>query len=482
MTATRTATCPSCNTILGDEDRICAQCGAVLNVWSVTPQAPLILPGNPALSDDDTSTGSSAIRRVSAALAAIAVVGGITFAVTREPAARDTTVVAEASPETDVADSASAMSSGVVATEAELSRARAARDSAAADSARAAKRALAVLPAIPAGNTPVRPTATAPTARASVETPAPATPVPVRAAPVVATRSAPVALAAATPKVEAPLAIAPTTTPTSGPAPVLHMAPLVSSVLRSGDNLRLRGTVQDRASGRELSTPIRFSSSNPRLARVDSRSGMVRGIAPGRVKITADAGSAGRMAVELSVVPRGRPVVIAPATPKVVVPPKAAAPAASRPVATTTASDRPTAATVAAPTTKPAISAPLTTVANSPAAVAPVPLRDIQRPDAGEVRSAADRFVADVKIGLRRNDELKQFFGDGAEHRAALLGAPTAITETATGVRATFDMRLSKFDAAGRPLTRIAPVTIDIVKRDGALNTSAVAIGALRKP
>ena len=118
MTATRTATCPSCNTILGDEDRICAQCGAVLNVWSVTPQAPLILPGNPALSDDDTSTGSSAIRRVSAALAAIAVVGGITFAVTREPAARDTTVVAEASPETDVADSASAMSSGVVATEA----------------------------------------------------------------------------------------------------------------------------------------------------------------------------------------------------------------------------------------------------------------------------------------------------------------------------------------------------------------------------
>lgn len=258
------------------------------------------------------------------------------------------------------------------------------------------------------------------------------------------------------------------------------MAPLVSSVLRAGDNLRLRGSVQDRATGRELTTPIRFTSSNPRLARVDGRTGTVRGMSPGKVRITADAGSAGRMAVDLSVVPRGRPVVIAPATPTVVVPPRPPATVAVKAAAAISVPDRPAAA--AATTTKPAVSVPMTAVTSAPAAVAPAPLRDVQRPDANEIRVAADRFVGEVKSGLRRNDELRQFFGDGAEHRAALLGAPSAITETATGVRATFDVRLSKFDAAGRPVTRIAPVTIDIVKREGALNTSAVAIGALRKP
>ncbi len=501
MTATRTATCPSCNTLLADEDRVCAHCGAVMNVWSVTPQAPLILPGNPALSDDDTTNGSSAIRRVSVALAAIAVVGGITFAFTREPAARETTVATTAPSETETADSASAMSSGVVATEAELARARAARDSATADSARAAKRAVAGLPSTPSAAPAPSADALTRSPRVAIASSAPPIPAPkptaavvaapVVAAPAVTARSTPIMPAPTPPKPAAPLVAARTTAVVTAPAnvaaasPQLRMAPLVSSVLRAGDNLRLRGSVQDRFTGRELSAPIRFSSSNPRLARVDGRTGIVRGVAPGRVKITADAGSAGRMAVNLSVVPRGRTVAIAPATPKVVVPPKPPATSAAKPVAATTASARPAAvapAVVAPQISKPAMSAPATSVASAPTAVTPAPLREVQRPDANEIRVAADRFVGDVKSGLRRNDELRQFFGDGADHRAALLGAPSAISETATGVRATFDMRLSKFDAAGRPLTRIAPVTIDIVKREGALNTSAVAIGALRKP
>ncbi len=503
MTATRTATCPSCNTILSGEDRVCAQCGAVLNVWSVTPQAPLILPGNPALSDDDTTNGSSAIRRVSVALAAIAVIGGITFAFTREPAASDATVAVAATSETETADSASAMSSGVVATEEELARARAARDSATADSARAAKRALAVLPSAPSAAPTPTAIALTPAPRAAIATSVPPIPAPnttarvvaapvvaapVVAAPAVAARGTPIPSAPTMPRAAAPLVAARTAPVVTAPAkvaaasPELRMAPLVSSVLRAGDNLRLRGSVQDRTTGRELSAPIRFSSSNPRLARVDGRTGIVRGVAPGKVKITADAGSAGRMAVDLSVVPRGRPVAIAPATAKVVVRPTAPATTAAKPVAATTAPERPAPMVVAPATTKPAISAPVTTVANAPTAVVPAPLREVQRPDANEIRVAADRFVGEVKSGLRRNDELKQFFGDGADHRAALLGAPSAVSETATGVRATFDMRLSKFDAAGRPLTRIVPVTIDIVKREGALNTSAVAIGALRKP
>jgi hypothetical protein len=476
--------------MLGDEERVCTQCGAVLNVWSITPRAPLILPGNPALSDDVTSNGTSAIRRVSVALAAVAVVGGITFAFTREPAARDTTVAVAAAPEAEAVDSASAMSSGVVASEEELSRARAARDSAAADSARAANRALASLPPIPSAMPATGPISVVPAPQAAVETPAPAIPTPVASAPVVESRVTPTERAPATVATKArPSAttaaavaeVAKRAAPTTiAPSPELRMAPLVSSVLRSGENLRLRGSVQDRATGRELSTPIRFSSSDPRLARVDSRTGVVRGIRAGKVKITADAGNAGRLAVDLSVIPRGKPVVIAPQTPKVIVPPKRQVATAARPSAAIVVPERPAAVTPA--TTKPAISAPVTNVATAPAAVAPAPLRDVQRPDAGDVRAAADRFVADVRNGLRRTDELRQFFGDGAEHRASVLGAPSAITETATGVRATFDMRLSKFDAAGRPLTRVAPVTIEIVKREGALNTSAVAIGALHKP
>ena len=476
--------------MLSGEERVCTQCGAVLNVWSITPRAPLILPGNPALSDDVTSNGSSAIRRVSVALAAVAIVGGITFALTRTPAARDTTVAVAAAPDAEVVDSASAMSSGIVASEEELSRARAARDSAAADSARAANRALAALPPIPSTVPAPSPiAAVVPAPQAAVETPAPAISTPVASGPVVESRLTPPEKAPATVATKtrpsatnaAPLAVVAERAMTPiAPSPVLRMAPLVSSVLRSGENLRLRGSVQDRATGRELSTPIRFSSSNPRLARVDSRTGVVRGIAAGRVKITADAGRAGRMAVDLSVIPRGKPVVIAPQTPQVIVPPKGPVATAARPSAAIVVPERQAAVTPA--TTKPAISAPVTNVATAPAAVAPAPLRDVQRPDAGDVRVAADRFVADVRSGLRRTDELRQFFGDGADHRATLLGAPSAITETATGVRATFDMRLSKFDAAGRPLTRVAPVTIEIIKREGALNTSAVAIGALHKP
>ncbi len=476
-----------------------------MNVWSVTPQAPLILPGNPALSDDDTSNGTSVIRRASAVLTAAAVVGALTFAATREPAARETTVATASALDPEVADSASAMSSGIVATEAELSRARAARDSAAADSARVARRAVAVLPPIPSVAPPASPSVEVSAAR-TAGPPATVVPAAVAPAPRIAPRATTIAVVPATaaptpvkPKaVEVPAVTASAVTAkavassavtakvvtpkTVAPSPVLHMAPLVSSVLRAGENLRLRGAVQDRVTGRELATPIRFSSSNPRLARVGSRTGVVRGLAPGKVKITADAGRAGRMAVDLAVVPRGRPVVIAPQTPKVVVPPRAPAPTSARPVSATALPERPAPAVIAPASTRPAISAPVSSLANAPATVAPAPLRDVQRPDANDVRTAADRFIADVKGGLRRNDELRQFFGDGAEHRAALLGAPGAITETATGVRATFEMRISKFDAAGRPLTRIAPVTIDIVKRDGALNTSAVAIGALRKP
>ena len=489
MTATPSTTCSSCNALLGDEDRVCTQCGAVMNVWSVAPRAPLILPGNPALSEDDTSGGSSNIRRFSAALAAVMVVGGITFAVAREPAERETAVASASTPESEVADSASAMSSGVVASETELARARAARDSASADSARAARRPLSALPSMPAAPPSSSTIAAAPAPQVEVATPAVVIPLSTRAtARLLPTPSA--LTRVETSKVTVPPVVpavvaAPVAAPTApASSPVLRMAPLVSSVLRAGENLRLRGSIRDRVTGRELSAHIRFSSSNPRLARVDSRTGVVRGFAPGRVKITADAGSAGRMAVDLSVVARGRPVVIAPATPRIIVPPAAPATAPARPVATSIITDRSATApaAVALVTTKPAVSTSVPTRATAPATATPAPLRDIQRPDANDVRVAADRFVAEVKSGLRRTEELKQFFGDGAEHRAALLGAPMAVTETATGVRATFDMRLSKFDAAGRPLARVAPVTIDIVKRDGALNTSAVAIGALRKP
>ena len=102
--------------------------------------------------------------------------------------------------------------------------------------------------------------------------------------------------------------------------------------------------------------------------------------------------------------------------------------------------------------------------------------------DADDVRSAVDRFVTQVRSGSVQNAGLVGFFSDGAAHRAVLAGAPVTSSADGNSVRASFEVRLTKFDAAGRPVTRIAPVSLDIGKRQGEVRTSAVSISALRKP
>ena len=106
----------------------------------------------------------------------------------------------------------------------------------------------------------------------------------------------------------------------------------------------------------------------------------------------------------------------------------------------------------------------------------------MERPDAGDTRFAATRIAADVLEGGRQTAELAQFLSDGASHRVSIAANPTTVGETATGVRVSFELRVSKYDAAGRPVSRMVPVQMDVAKREGRLSMSAVAIGALRKP
>ena len=313
-------------------------------------------------------------------------------------------------------------------------------------------------------------------------------------------------------------------TPT--PVPVLRMVPLISKELRTGEMLRLRGSLQDLATGRALPDGIRYSSADPRIARVDSRTGEVTGVSAGRVRIVADGGAAGKQGVDLSIIAIPKPVIaptVAAATPRTTPTPTAASPTVARAVVATPPSAKPVAAAptstptsvtptpakplvvasstpvirpnAAQPATlrvdsaaarsvarPPVARAPIASVASTGSTIAPQLLRDVERPDASDTRAAAERIASDIRTGGRRNGELTQFFVDGASHRVGIAGAPTIVGETANGVRVTFELRISKYDAGGRPMTRLVPVQMDVAKREEGLSTTAIAIGALRRP
>ena len=103
-------------------------------------------------------------------------------------------------------------------------------------------------------------------------------------------------------------------------------------------------------------------------------------------------------------------------------------------------------------------------------------------PDADDVRTMVDRFIRDVRRDAVRNAELTQFMADGADHRVTLVSGPTIISTTTLGVRVTFDMRFTKFDSGGRPVTRVSSIAMDVDKRNGQPTSSAVAIGSPRRP
>jgi hypothetical protein len=258
---------------------------------------------------------------------------------------------------------------------------------------------------------------------------------------------------------------------------VLRLTPLVSDSLRPGELVQLRGSIQDRTSGRVLPGGIEFTSTNSSIASVDRRTGMVTGRVPGRVRIIADGGAAGRMALDLIVRAPTR-VAVTTASPEslqmrseaarsvsvIDAPSRAPAPVASAPVAT-----------------PPVVAAPVLT---APTPTAPATRENVRAGllDNDDVRVAVNRFVAQVRNGGVTDPALLQFLADGAGHRAVLVSAPATISASANIVRVTFEMRLSKFDGGGRPVTRIAPVSLDVEKRQNEVSVTAVAVSTLRKP
>lgn len=118
--------------------------------------------------------------------------------------------------------------------------------------------------------------------------------------------------------------------------------------------------------------------------------------------------------------------------------------------------------------------------ANTPAR--PEPVRPTEAVDASDLRTQADRFLSRLRSGSERNSELSEFFRDGADHKAVIVGSPSVVSDRAGRVEAQFEIRLTKFDGGGRRNTRFATVTMEIAKRDGTASTTSTTVGVLRAP
>ncbi len=440
MNSTLSATCPTCKAPVGVDDVTCSRCGADVNPFPDTGRTPLILPGNPALSADLFRGKVRPVRIIVGSAVGFAALMGVVYFTTDDapepPAiemvraaqsAADTAAHIPDEPATQVA-SASLPAAGVV------------------ESA-SARSASTIAPAIPASLPPATPTASA-AASIPARTPAPQT-----STPVGSTRQ-------------------------MAMVPVLRMVPLVSESLRTGELIQLRGAVRDRATNTELPGSIEYTSTDASIATVDRRRGTVTGRKPGRVRIIADAGVAGQLALDL--------VVRAPAPAVPAVATRGSAPVPiSQPPATTTAvpvTARPVVAqpVVTAAETQPRVTAPQVTVPTAAPAVRETPRSELL--DADDVKSAVDRFVGQVRRDGGGEVPLMEFMATGAGHRVQLVGAPTTISANANVVRVTFEMRMTKFDAGGRPFTRIAPISMDVEKSRNAVSASDVTVGTLRKP
>jgi hypothetical protein len=475
MPTTLSVTCPTCNANVNDDDRACSRCGADVAVWSDAGRTPLILPGNPAFGEDmfRGKRGSMFRIAVGSAVGCAAVMGA--WLLLRDDEGPPPPAIALLPPQPRVlADSEIIKPLPPIF----------------ADEARAAD-TVKLLPPIPAVVPVPEPVVAAVVPPATVITPRAAPPVITpRAAPVVAaapTITTPARTPATTPAAVSPpvvrseprtvaAATAPVSTarPTTAPPvtapplaatpvraiPVLRVSPLVSDSMRTGELLQLRWTVQDKSTGRALAAPIEFTTTNSSIATVDRSRGIVTARAPGRVQIIADGGAAGWFSVNLTVRTTQRLVV-------------STVPAETLTIGTEAARST----SVAAPparVTAPIVSAPT-----------PAPAREAARVDqldADDVRTAVNRFVTQIRNGDTSNPGLVEFLGDGAGHRVTLVSPPATISASASVIRVTFEMRLTKFDGGGRPMTRVAPVSMDIEKRQGDVSTSDIAISPLRRP
>ncbi len=255
-----------------------------------------------------------------------------------------------------------------------------------------------------------------------------------------------------------PLAVSRSDPASAAPAPAdavsLALTPLVSNILDPGDRVQLRSRLIDRRTRRPVpGLRVEFTSTNASVARIEPRSGLLVALAPGTTAIVIDGGSAGTQTIRLTVrAQTPSPVVIVAA-----------------PLAATARTVAPATQRVVTPA--PAAAAAPTTAATRTAA-----------PDEGDVRSAVDRFITDVRRDAVRSFAVTQFLADGAEHRVMLVSGPTVVSKNALGVRVAFEIRLTKYDGGGRPVTRVSSVSMDVDNRDGQPASSAIAIGSLRRP
>lgn len=118
-----------------------------------------------------------------------------------------------------------------------------------------------------------------------------------------------------------------------------------------------------------------------------------------------------------------------------------------------------------------------------PGVVEPDP-KPMDTPTAADSRAEAERLVGRIRGGAERPGDLAAFFSDGADHKISLAGAPTTVSENAAQgrIRVQFDIKLSKRDSFGISINRVATVSMDVIKRDGATSVASVAVGAVRKP
>lgn len=141
------------------------------------------------------------------------------------------------------------------------------------------------------------------------------------------------------------------------------------------------------------------------------------------------------------------------------------------------------------PTVDDEVRPPPPAVRTAPARTTPPPATTASRPipssaptvilpNGGELRAEAERIASTARLA----SQYREFFVDGDDHAAAIASAPTVINTIGGRVRAEFDVRLAKYDAAGRRVARVATVIMDVARDGQGTRATSISFGPLRRP
>jgi len=136
----------------------------------------------------------------------------------------------------------------------------------------------------------------------------------------------------------------------------------------------------------------------------------------------------------------------------------------------------------AAPTRGTVSTLPPTIRSNESAAAVPASSTVVVLPGAADAVAAAATLADAIRRGAVNDPALRVFVADGATHRATVVAEPVIIAQSASGVTIAFDVRMTKFDGGGRPVTRLASITMKLSRENGAVHASAPRVGDVRKP